>query len=62
MAVFREKKGHELRMYGLVRTEVSAEETAYQVAVYRGVIAWEMYVFEIAEKAFEIISESFYLG
>ena len=49
-------------MYALVRTEVSAEETAYQVAVYRGVIAWEMYVFKITEKAFEIISESFHLG
>ena len=62
MAVFREEKGHELRMDRLVGAEVSAEETAYQVAVYGGVIAWEMYVFETAEKAFEIISESFYLG
>ena len=61
MAVFREEKGHELRMDRLVGAEVSAEETAYEVAVDRGVIAREMYVFKLSENAFQIASELLYL-
>jgi hypothetical protein len=49
-------------MHCLVRTEVSAEEPAYEFAVNRCVISWEMYVFEVSENLFEILSEFLYLG
>ena len=49
-------------MYGLVRTEVSAEKTADQFTIDRCVIAWEMYVFEASEDLFKILSEFLYLG
>ena len=61
MAVFCEEKGNELRMDRLVGAEVSAEETADEVAVDRGVIAREMYVFKLSENAFQIASELLYL-
>ena len=46
MPVFCKKQGYELRMYLFVASEVSTEETAYEAAIDRSVIAWEMYVFE----------------
>ena len=49
-------------MYCLIVPEVSAEKGTYQPAVYGGVIAWEMYVFKVAEEAFQICSEFLYLG
>jgi hypothetical protein len=62
MTVFRKEQGHQLRMDSLVAAEVSAKEAAYKVAVYGSVIAWEMYVFDLSEKALEIVSEFFDLG
>ena len=57
MAVFCKEERHQLRMHSLVRAEVSAEEPAYEFAVNRCVISWEMYVFEASEDLFEILSE-----
>ena len=62
MAVFGEKKGHQLRVYILIAAEVSAEEPADQISVDRGVIPWEMDIFESAVDAFEVASESLYLS
>ena len=62
MAVLREEQRHQLRMHGLVRAEVSAEEAADELTVYGSVISWEMYVFETAENALEIASELLHLG
>jgi hypothetical protein len=62
VAVFSKQKGYQLRVYGFIRAEVSAEEAADQFAIYRSVIAWEMYVFEASEDLFEILSEFLYLG
>jgi hypothetical protein len=62
MTVLCEEKGHQLRVYGLVVAEVSAEETADEVSVYRSVVAWEMDIFERTEKVFKIGFEFFYLG
>ena len=62
MPVFCEKQGYKLRMNGFVASEVTAEETADQITVNRGVISGEMYVFDRTEEALEIISEFLYLG
>ena len=59
VTVLCEEKCYKLRMYGFIGTEISAEETADEITVYRCVVAWEMYIFEGTESAFEIISEFF---
>ena len=46
VTVLCKEKGHQLRVYGLIVTEVSAEETADKVSVYGSVVAWEMNIFE----------------
>lgn len=61
MAIFCKEKRYKLRVDLLVAAEVSSEETADQVSIDRSVVAWEMYVFKAAEKAFEICSEFLYL-
>ena len=55
--VFGEKKGYKLRMYSLVASEISAQETAYEISIYGSVIAWKMNIFERSENAFKIISK-----
>lgn len=54
MSVFCEKKSHKLRVYGADVPEFPLEEPADKSSIYRGVVAWEMYVFYCAENAFEI--------
>ena len=49
MPVFSKEEGYQLRVYGLVRAEVSAKETADEVSIYRSVVSWEMDVFETSE-------------
>ena len=62
MTVFREKKCYQLGVYSFIGAEVSPEETADEVSVYRSIVTWEMDVFKTAEKAFKICSEFLYLG
>ena len=62
VAVFCKEERYQLRMHCLVRAEVSAEEPAYEFAVNRSIVTWEMYVFEASENLFEILSEFLYLG
>lgn len=62
MPVFCEQKGYELRVNGLVAAEISTQEAAYEIAVHRGVITGEVYVFDCAEEAFKIVSEFLHLG
>ena len=62
MSVFCKEQGHELWVHGLVRAEVSSEETADEVSVDRRVVSWKMYVFEISENAFEVCSQLLYLS
>ena len=59
MPVFCEKKGHKLRVYGVDVPEFPLEEPADESAIYRGVVAWEMYVFYCAKEAFEIFFQFF---
>jgi hypothetical protein len=46
MTVFCKEKGDQLWMYLLVAAEVSAEEAAYEISIYRSVITGEMYIFK----------------
>ncbi len=62
MSVFCEKKSHKLRVYGADVPEFPLEEPADKSSIYRGVVAWEMYVFYCAENAFEIFFQFFDLG
>ncbi len=62
MPVFCEKKGHKLRVYGVDVPEFPLEEPADESAIYRGVVAWEMYVFYCAKEAFEIFFQFFDLS
>ena len=55
--VFSEKQSDKLGMYGFVAAEVTSQETAYEISINWSVIAWEMDVFQCAEKAFKIISK-----
>ena len=57
VSVFREQKSYKLRMYGFVASEVSAQETAYEISIYGSVISWKMNILERSENAFKIISE-----
>ena len=47
-------EGYKLRVHSLVGAKVSAKKSAYEISVDRGIITWEMYVFKITEKFFEI--------
>ena len=48
VSVFSKEKSHQLRMYSIIRAKVSTKETADEVTVHRGVVTWEVDVFEAA--------------
>ena len=54
MAVLRKKKRHQLRMHALVGAEVSPEEAADKLPVYRGIVAREMDVLQRAAPPLQI--------
>lgn len=60
--VFGKKKGHELRVYHFVASEISAQEAAYEISVYGSVITWKMNILERSEYAFKIISKFLHLS
>ena len=62
MSVFGKEKCHQLRVDGLVAAEITSKETADELSIDRSVIPWEVYVFDLSEKAFKIGSEFLYLG
>jgi hypothetical protein len=62
MSVFCKQKRYKLRMDCLIGSEISSEETAYQLPIYGSVISWEMYVLETSEDALEVFSKFLYLG
>jgi hypothetical protein len=62
MTVFGEEKCDKLRVNSFVGAEVSAKETADEVAVDRRVVTWEVDIFKSAETAFQVASEFLYLS
>jgi hypothetical protein len=62
VAVFCEEQGDKLRVYALVRAEVSAQEAAYQFSVYRSVVSWKMNIFKTAQTGLKIVSQFLDLG
>ena len=60
--VFGEQQRHELRMHGVVGSEVSSEELADEPAVDRGVVAGEVDVLHIRGDAFKVFPEYSDLG
>ena len=62
MSVLCEEQCDQLRVDGLVRAEITSEEAADEVSIYRSILTWKMDVFERAEKTFKICSEFLYLG
>ena len=62
MTVLCVEEGYQLRVYLLVGAEITFKETAYEVSVYWCLVSWEMYVFQLSVKFFQIILESFEMG
>ena len=54
MPVFCKEQGYKLRVHSLVGPKVSTKKSAYEISVDRCIVTWEMYVFKITEKFFEI--------
>ena len=62
MTVLGEQKCHQLRMDGFIAAEIASQKAADEISIYRSVVAWEMYIFELSEDLLEISPEFLYLG
>ena len=53
-AILSKNESNKLRMYCFVGAEVPAEKTAYEVSIYRSIIARKMDIFQRAVKTLQI--------